>query len=496
MTRINTNVQSLVAQRALNVNNTSLNQALDRLSTGLRINSGRDDPAGLIASETLRSSMRAIDTAIDNANRADTIVAVAEGGLQEVSSLLLELENLVDQTANEAGLTDEEITANQLQIDSILGSINRLAEATAFGSKKLLNGNFDFTTSGVTSSEVTGIQINGAKIPNGAARQVNVTVQTPSETALLSTVLAGTDGSNALNGTLNGVTTFQVRGAYGSEILSFASGTTTAQIATAINASRELTGVSATASGAAGGASSLMLQSTDYGDDAFVSISVINNLSGFSSIDDPGLTSGSLAADTRTTGVDGTVIVNGANGIVKGQEVSVRSGALSMDLTLATSTINTANATTSFDITGGGALFSISPTVGLAGQETLGIGEVSTAKLGNSGTGFLATLGSGETNDLSSKNFTSAQRVIRTAIDQVASLRGRLGGFQKNTLRTTINSLRVSLENVTAAESAIRDADFAEETSALTRAQILVNSSTATLQLANASPQSVLALIG
>jgi flagellin len=149
MSRINTNVQSLIARRTVGINNDSLNQALERLSTGLRINSGQDDPAGLIASETLRSSIRAISTAIDNANRADTIVAVAEGGLQEVSSLLLELEALVDQTANEAGLTSQEVSANQLQIDAILQSIDRLAEATSFGDKKLLNGNLAFTTSGI-----------------------------------------------------------------------------------------------------------------------------------------------------------------------------------------------------------------------------------------------------------------------------------------------------------------------------------------------------------
>ncbi|MFQ5461630.1 MAG: flagellin [Phycisphaerae bacterium] len=497
MSRINTNVQSLVARRALSVNNASLNEALVRLSTGLRINSGRDDPAGLIASETLRASIRAIDTSIDNANRADTIVAVAEGGLQEISSLLLELESLVDATANEAGLTAAEIKANQSQIDNILISINRLAEATAFGDKKLLNGNLNFTTSGVTASQVDRVQINSAKIPNGASRQVNVTVQTKSEVALLSAVGAGTDSSGTLNGTLNGATTFQVRGVHGSDILSFASGATTAQIATAINASKALTGVSATASaGTGGGAAFLNLQSTDYGADAFVSLSVINNLSGFSSIDDPGLTSGALATETKTTGVEGTIVVNGSSGIVKGKEVSVRSGALSLDMTLNTTVIGVTNATTSFDITGGGARFSISPTVGLAGLEAIGIGEVSTAKLGDSGNGFLASLESGKTNDLTSKNFTVAQRVVRSAIDQVASLRGRLGGFQKNTLRTTINSLKVSLENVSAAESAIRDADFAEETSSLTRAQILVNSSTSTLQLANAQPQNVLALLG
>ncbi len=97
---------------------------------------------------------------------------------------------------------------------------------------------------------------------------------------------------------------------------------------------------------------------------------------------------------------------------------------------------------------------------------------------------------------MSAKNFAVAQRIVREAIDQVSSLRGRLGAFQKDTLRTTINSLSVTKENVTAAESAIRDADFATETSDLTRAQILIQSSTLTLQLANAQPQNALSLLG
>ena len=141
-------------------------------------------------------------------------------------------------------------------------------------------------------------------------------------------------------------------------------------------------------------------------------------------------------------------------------------------------------------------MFSISPTVGLSGQEALGISEVSSAALGNASDGYLSSLGTGLTNSLSSRNFTTAQRIVRAAINEVASLRGRLGGFQKDTLSTTINSLRVARENVTAAESAIRDADFAVETSSLTRAQIMVNSSTVVLQLANTQPQNVLALLG
>ncbi len=494
MSRINTNVQSLIARRAVSINNASLNQALERLSSGLRINSGKDDPAGLIASETLRSSIRAISSAIDNANRADTIVAVAEGGLQEVSALLLELENLVDRTANEAGLTGEEVTANQLQIDSILQSIDRLAEATAFGDKKLLNGTLAFTTSGVNVTEATGaavdhlnnVQINSAKVPNNSFRGVTVNVVARSETALLSAVLAGTDGAGVQNGTLGAATTIQIRGNYGTETISFASGTSAADIAAAINASKEMTGVTATASAAAGGADSLVLQSIDFGADAFVRVSVLENVA--TAFDSQG-------AEANDEGVDGTVTINGTNAVVKGLNASVRTNALSLDLRMTSTFGGTTGGTTSFEITGGGAVFSISPTVGLSGQETIGINEVSASKLGDAGVGFLSTLRTGLTNDLSSKNFTTAQRIVRAAINEVASLRGRLGSFQKDTLITTINSLGVARENVTAAESAIRDADFAVETSNLTRAQILVSASTSVLQLANAQAQNALSLL-
>jgi flagellin len=485
MSRINTNVESLIARRTLDVNNTSLNRTLGRLSTGLRINSGRDDPAGLIASETLRSDMRAINTAVQNATRADTVVSVAEGGLQEISSLLLDLENLIDQTANQAALTPEEVSANQLQIDSILASINRLAEATAFGSKKLLNGSMAFTTSGVnidggsSVNHLDRVQINAAKVPAGSFRQVNVNVVTPSTNALISAVGAG------VGGTLDGAATIQIRGNLGTETLSFASSTAAADIATAINASKALTGVSATVS-AGGGTPALVLQSTGFGSDQFVSVAFVSGTSAFVS-----------QAETDTQyGSDGTVLINGSNAVVRGLNASLNNSSLSVDLSLNSSFGGTAGSTTTFDITGGGAVFSISPTVGLSGLEAIGVDEVSTSRLGNAGVGFLSTLGTGLANDLASGNFATAQRVVRSAINQVATLRGRLGGFQKDTLATTINSLKVASENITAAESAIRDADFAIETSNLTRAQILLAASTSVLQLANAQPQNALSLLG
>ena len=108
MSRINTNVSSLVAQRALQKNNANLNTSLQRLSTGLRINTGADDPAGLIAANNLQAEKTGISTAIDNASRASNIVGTAEGGLNEVSSLLDQLNGLVGQSANTGGLSQEE----------------------------------------------------------------------------------------------------------------------------------------------------------------------------------------------------------------------------------------------------------------------------------------------------------------------------------------------------------------------------------------------------
>src|SRR5438309_6174565 len=159
MSRINTNVSSLVAQRVLRTNNNNLNTSLQRLSSGLRINSGADDPAGLIASENLKAEQVGINTAIGNAQRAGNIIGTAEGGLSEVSSLLNQLQGLVGQAANSGGLSSDEISANQLQVDSVLSTINRIAGSTSFQGQKLLDGHLSYTTSGVTANALSSVQI-------------------------------------------------------------------------------------------------------------------------------------------------------------------------------------------------------------------------------------------------------------------------------------------------------------------------------------------------
>jgi flagellin len=169
-----------------------------------------------------------------------------------------------------------------------------------------------------------------------------------------------------------------------------------------------------------------------------------------------------------------------------------------VELTLDSAFANTAGvaaASTSFQITSGGAKFQLGSEVQRQGQVQIGIGSVAATKLGNNIVGYLSSLQSGGGNSLVGGNTVGAQKILTAAIKQVATLRGRLGALQKDVLETNVNSLSVALENVTASESAIRDADFAEETAAMTRAQILVQANTSVLAQANTSPQNVLALL-
>ena len=159
MARINTNVSSMIARNNLGRTNENLSVRLQRLSTGLRINRGADAPAGLIVSERLRSEMRGIDQAIDNSERASSVIATTEGYLAEVADLLNSIKSLVVEAANTGGVSDEEVEANQLEIDSAIASITRISNTASFAGLQLLNGNLDYTTSGVDSSNIEGIQI-------------------------------------------------------------------------------------------------------------------------------------------------------------------------------------------------------------------------------------------------------------------------------------------------------------------------------------------------
>ena len=483
MSRINTNIPALLATRILNDNTAALNKSLERLSTGLRINRGADDPAGLIASENLRKQIRGTDTAVKNAERAINIISTAEGSLIEVSAMLLDLQGLLGEVANKGGISSEEVDANQLQVDSILNSINRVANTTEFNGLKLLNGSLGYTLSGVSATEIAEVNVNAAKLIDGAAMTVATTVTTSAQTGTL--YLSGNGLSNS------GTLTIQLGTGRGTTELTFAASATNSAIASGINAVKEITGISASTSAAI-----VTLNSVDFGSDAYVSVEILaGNTDNTGAFDLTASVAGTASTDLTDEGVDVVAIVNGSSATGDGKILTIRTAMLDVeiDLTVAQATSTTSS---SFTITGGGSDFALGALVDALSLESFGIQSVVTSKLGNTTDGFLNTLASGKLNSLKSTNLITAQKILSSAIKDVTTLRGRLGSFQKNTLETTINALKITGENLMAAESALRDTDFARETSNLTRAQILVSAATNVLAQANFAPQSVLALLG
>jgi len=499
MSRINTNVSSLLSQRILGNTNKALTTSLERLSTGLRINRGGDDPAGLIASENLRSEKASISAAIGNAERADQVVNIAEGGLQEVNNLLLEVQSLVGQSANDAGLSREEKEANQLQIDSILQTIDRIAASTSFQGSKLLNGTYDFTISGQATT-VADYQINAAKLETGDSRTINVLVTASAQHAGLF-LSAGAAALNLTTATDSFV--LEIAGSKGSRQFTFASGTALTAVASAINTFTSVTGVSADVSG-----TGISLKSVAFGSDEFVSVDVVDDggqagaVHTLSSINEGVATTGGATAFSAVTnalrdeGQDVSAIINGIAATAKGKVARINTDFLDLSLELTTAGSQAAAAITAFTITGGGAKFNLGPNVDIGNQASIGIGNVASRNLGSVDAGYLSALGSGQGSNVVDGNVEDAQKIVDEAIKKVSTLRGRLGAFQSNVVGATIRSLGVALENTSAAESSIRDTDFAAETAELTRAQILVNASTNVLAISNSRPQSVLSLLG
>ncbi len=482
MSRINTNISSIQAMHRLGTNQADLSLRLERLSSGLRINRGSDDPAGLIASESLRSEIAGLTQAIDNSTRATNVIATAEGSLNEVSSLLLQMRSLINQSANEGALSNQEIEANQLQIDSILSSIDRIANTTQFNGVKLLNGGLDYTlsstgtTGGTTyNSAISDVRIYSANVPEGITQQVNVELAVSAAKAKVAW------NSDRMSG---GNTTIQITGNNGSQIFNFTSGMTVCAMRDIINVSKDLTGVSAAVSA---NGSSLILNSMGYGSSQYVSVHIIADTS------DTGFVEG------KTVGRDADIRVNGIKATTDGLHANVRAGGLDMELTVTEgfgTQVGAISQNMIFGITGGGALFQLGPDVVANGQFRMGIQSIATGTLGDSQLGRLSQIGRDGDYSISGGKYQQAQKIVDKAIQQVATLRGRLGGFQKNQLQTNINSQQIALENAKASESAIRDADYAAETASMTRAQILVQSTTQILAMANQQPQNVLTLLG
>src|SRR6478735_5490348 len=413
MSRINTNVSSLIAQTTLSRSNNQLQTALSRLSTGLRINSGKDDPAGLIASENLRRDITAADKAISNSERANQLIATADSALAQISSLLNDIRGLTTEAANSGVLSAEQISANQLQVDSSLDAIDRIASVTTFQGRKILDGSLDFTTSGSNPS-ISDLQINSASLGTAGSVAVAVDITSAATQATLNVSALASKGSFTLGGQTFTLTAAATGETFNNVRVDIASGAATgaSYAAGVLTLTLDNTDAAITAAAASG---ALTFTSTNYGTDAKVRAEIISESA-----------LGTFAAGlsgTSSSGTDIAATVNGYTASGKGNTISLNNSALNLDVTVS------AGSTTdlAFTITGGGALFQIGPNVNSGGQVRIGVGAVNTGKLGGN-SGRLYELKSGNAKDLNTDP-TSAASVVDQAITRVTGLRGRFGAF-------------------------------------------------------------------
>jgi flagellin len=290
--------------------------------------------------------------------------------------------------------------------------------------------------------------------------------------------------------------TIEIAGNIGVQTLSFVSGTNLSAVVAAVNTLKESTGVSAALVDGADQTSGLTFNSIGYGSSQFVSVKKIGEGGDFFAVADA--QGGNLIQ--RDEGRDVSAIVNGALANGKGLDIALNTPALSLSMTLTADYANTTGSQKNFHITGGGVNFQLGPSISATQQIGFGIESVAASRLGGTMIEgvryFLDSLKSGQTNSIERGRTSQASAVLDQAITDVSVIRGRLGAFERNTLQTNIRSLQVGLENITASNSKIRDADFAVETAALTRAQILSQAGTSVLATANLSSQNVLQLLG
>ncbi len=245
MTRINTNIGALRGLRNVAKSNQALQTSLQRLSTGLKINNGADNPSGLIAGESLRLQITTIDQSIKNSNRANNVISTADSALGEISGLLNQVRGLVQEGLNVGALSQDETDANQQQIDAALSAINRISANTSFAGDKLLDGSKAFTTS-VSSTDATKLsdyQINEALF--GSTSSISVSAEVTAAAAKAELRYSG--------GPLSSAATIQVAGAKGSQVLFLGGSSSVANIAEAVNGISDVTGVVATVQSAAPG---------------------------------------------------------------------------------------------------------------------------------------------------------------------------------------------------------------------------------------------------
>lgn len=480
--RINTNIPAMTAMRQLAVNEGNMQMSITRLSTGLRINTAGDDPAGMVISEGLRSQIKGIQQAIRNSQDAVNMSKTAEGALEEVSRLLQSMRSLAVSSANTAVVDANQLQANQNQLRSVIESLNRIAEQTSWGNKKLLNG-ASGTISNVTNTNlVSSMYINGTvdgeTLRSGPVKIARVTGATQATTGNLATTFA-TQASPVGSGV------FAING------VSFTSeaGETVASILGKINSKTSLTGVTASFTNGGG----INLTSVEYGSRFPIQYTETSTILNAGSPVDatPGVNAVfEVEVPVEPTPDTITETYTGGQGPgVSGLVLTSKSGGRFVITPAGNATPPIVGNTV-----GGVSVGAVRFQIGANANQfaSFSLPSVFASNLGTDA----ITGKSVNTIDLTSEvGATEAIQIIDSAVQQLGVLRGALGSFQQNFLDSNVRSLGIAEENLTASESAIRDADMAKEMTEFTKINILRQSGMSVLAQASQAPQNILQLL-
>jgi flagellin len=499
---VNSNISSLVAQSAANATTKLQEQSMERLSTGKRINAASDDAAGIAIASRLEANVTGLNQAIRNSGDAQSLIDTAEGAMNEATNILHRVRELAVQSSNDTNSSADRL-AMQSEVQQLTAELDRIATTTSWAGDKLLDGSFtnkNFQI-GVLASE-------NIKVSIGAQASADLGVFRLDSTGVAISVADNTSD--------HVVTNFDVLGKNGSAEATFTAASSAKSVAAAVNADSATTGVSATAvtnlqiSLAADPVTAVIFNLKGGGASTAISATVVDNADLTALKDAINAVSGTTqvtAAFASTSGVadKSKLILNEADGdnitienFGNGDTTNLSAQIGDFDgTTFATAVTAASHATTpANDIVATG-------TVRLESTEAFTVSDQkagSTATTGATGYFGSSAGGSGSLTAMSGVNVgtlsgsQSAIGVIDGALASIAAARADLGA-KSNRLDYTMNNLSNIVVNSTASMSRIEDADFAVETSNLTKSQILQQAATSMLAQANASKQSVLSLL-
>ena len=489
---INTNIASLTAQRNLGTSQSSLNTSIQRLSSGLRINSAKDDAAGLAISERFTSQIRGLNQAVRNAGDGISLAQTAEGALKASGDILQRVRELAVQSANASNSAGDR-QALQQEVGQLVSELDRISQTTEFNGAKLLDGSFG------TQQFQVGANANQTIV--AATANLRTSVYGNNQNVASNGSGIGASATQASAGT-NGVTagTVGISGYLGTGTLTVAVSASAKATADQINAVKADTGVTATARTevrlggmAAAGSYSLTLE----GDNVGAARTVSFTLTSATGTDRLSAAVSAINEQAAKTGINASLSSDGSqiilanatgNNIVVGDTANANAAAVTVRGYDAAGAANGTATTLAVD--------AIVENVNTGGYITLdsekSFAVTSASNQLDNGGSALHTVANLDVTTFT--NATDALKTVDSALAFISGERAKLGAMQSR-FETSIAILQITSENLSASRSRIQDADFAAETANLSRAQILQQAGTAMVAQANQIPQGVLSLL-